>query len=190
MADDRDRLPHQREEIELTTLPTFRASFSHRPTTRFIEPTGQNVSDSDIHYDFLEMMTCAADLYMQQGVLEMRGLEVGSEELGFPIHARGATSKVTRIKASFTQPSSLSFYDQKKQDRDVVMKKYPAGLFHANGEANNLNMARCFITELKVLTHPSIRNSKEIVTMLGLYWDLSTLVRCPFTYIRSQLIVL
>jgi hypothetical protein len=73
-------------------------------------------------------MTCLTDLYNQDGVIEMQ--EIKEQP---PTYAAGATSTVSTIQASFTQPSSSDSYQLQNQVRQVVMKKYPSGLFHPNG---------------------------------------------------------
>ena len=156
---------------DLASLPTFRATFSHRPTTRLVDSAAHRDPDSVLRYYFLELMTCLADLYSQSGVLEMR--EHNASGKTFLVHASGATSRVTQITAPFAQLSGMDFYELQKRERLVVMKKYPPGLFYANGQAHNSDMARSFITELKVLCHPGIRRAEQIVTALGLYWDMA-----------------
>lgn len=170
------RGPQHAQYDSLRDFPTFSASFSQRATTRNSIFDAQNFSNSTVSYDFLSMITSIADLYTQDGVLEMKELKAGSKELDFPVRATGATSKVVTVEASFTQPSELNYYSLRSKRRQVVMKRYPPGLFHANGKPNDSSMAKSLITELKVLTHPGIRKSEYIVTILGLYWDSHILV--------------
>lgn len=162
-------LPEQ-DHASLTSMPTFQATFSHRTALTTATPGEPRPEDHACESDFLCLMTVAADLYKQDGVLEMQHsrdrLEAASH------HASGTTSVISKISASFTQPSASDAYKVQQRERTVVMKKYQSHLFSSNGQPLNSINARRLVTEIKILSHPGIRASENVVTLLGLHWDL------------------
>lgn len=162
-------LPEQ-DHVSLTSMPTFQATFSHRTTLTTTTPGEPRPEDHACESDFLCLMTGAADLYKQDGVLEMQHNKNRLEAASY--HASGATSVISKISASFTQPSASDAYHVQQRVRTVVMKKYPSHLFSSNGQPLNSINARSLVTEFKILSHPGIRASDNVVTLLGLHWDL------------------
>lgn len=153
---------------------TFRATFPHRTVTRstgFTQRLG-----AEAQHDFLAFMTCAADLYSQTDVLEMEE-STPDNESDQAVHSSGATSTVSTITTSYTQPSNSNAYTVRNIKQRVAIKKYDTGLFHANGTPGNVERCRSFVTELRVLCHPVLRDSREVATVLGIHWHLTTPVR-------------
>lgn len=162
-------LPEQ-DRLSLTSMPTFQATFSHRTALTTTTPGEPKPEDHAYESDFLCLMTAAADLYKQDGVLEMQHNQNWQEAAVY--HDSGATSVISKISASFTHPSASEAYHVQQGVRLVVMKKYPSHLFSSNGRPLNSVNARSLVTEFKILSHPGIRASDNVVTLLGLHWDL------------------
>ena len=156
----------------LDAYPTVHATFSQRTTT-WLPLAGDSASSQEQpeDYDFLSFITYVADLYVQEGVLEMRPGNIVSK-----VHSAGATSEVSRVTAAFTQPSTSTSFKLRRRVRTVIIKRSRGNLFHPNGQPWDERAARSLVMELRVLSHPIIRQVNEIVTLLGIDWDMSSLV--------------
>ena len=168
--DSRDVVLPDQDHGSLDSMPTFQATFSHRTALPSTLPGEHRPEDHARRNDFLCIMTAAADLYKQDGVLEMQHNRNRPEAASY--HASGATSVISKISASFTQPSASDAYQMQQRATTVIMKKYPSHLFSSNGQPLNSDHARCLVIEIKILSHPGIRASEHVVSMLGLHWDL------------------
>jgi hypothetical protein len=155
--------------------PTWSLTFSHRTATRYT--VNEDMQGWQPQNDFLGLMTCATDLYSQEGVLQMRDFVKDSDSAAkrdLPASASGAISSVEPIKASFSRPSESSSYHYEIKTKRAIVKRYPGPLFNANGKPCDKAVAASFLTELRVLTHPGLRSAEQVVTMLGLLWDYTT----------------
>ncbi|WQF80917.1 Putative serine/threonine-protein kinase, active [Colletotrichum destructivum] len=117
-------------------------------------------------------MTSTAELYSQDDVLEMDLVHLGRRK---PM-AEGASSQVHTIKAAFTHLSTTATDSLDREKRQIIMKRSPTPLFDPKGLPRDLVAAAGFLTELRILSHPEIRNAENIVTLLGLYWDPSDMM--------------
>jgi hypothetical protein len=119
---------------------------------------------SEEKYDFPALLSCTADLYIQKGVLDMQSKKSTTPTDPSP-YAMGATSYVSRTDAAFTQPDALESYKVKQQNRNIILKKAKVALFHPDGQPRDVTAARSFLMELRILSHPGMRE-----------WDYSTMV--------------
>ncbi|KAM7217619.1 hypothetical protein V8F06_007003 [Rhypophila decipiens] len=129
--------------------------------------------------DFLGLVTAIADLYSQDDVLEM---QVRTNR-GQPF-AKGSSFEVSTIHAAFTRRSFHVSDEVQRESRIVVVKQSASSIFgNRDGRARNLDpypvgpnsehdqSLRGFISELRILSHPRLRNDKNIIRALGIHWD-------------------
>lgn len=152
-------------------LSTFNATFSHRTVSR--QPGLASLPTQEAENDLLSLMTTLANLYDQDDVLEMQ--ETKKIESGLDSD-HGATSTVSTITTSSTQPSYVDSHETLRFKMEVVMKSYSANLYHIDGQPRDFQMARNFMTELRILSDFRVRRASEVVTLLGLHWDTTQLV--------------
>jgi len=164
------------EYEDFDAQPTLNFSIFHRTSMRLV--TSTDVADHSLNSDndFVGLMTCVSELYSQEGVLEMKEIK-SSSETAFPIHASGAVSSVSRLNATFTQPSDLHFNELKSLTQNVIVKRYPGTLFHPSGKARDQRITQSLLTEVRVLSHAGLRKSAHIVKILGIQWDYTAVVR-------------
>jgi hypothetical protein len=140
-------------------------SFGRRTTTRLPpDPTMADQQEED--FDFLALITAAAELYSQEDVLEMQGRKEKGKPLG-----HGAVSEVSTVYAAFTRPSAVISDQIQKENRVVVTKQSEAKLFLPNGQPNNASAIRSLISEIQILSHKDLRDHANIVKILGIQWD-------------------
>ncbi|KAK1765832.1 hypothetical protein QBC33DRAFT_542624 [Phialemonium atrogriseum] len=168
---------HYCPQLRSTALP------KHNPETNG-GSTGQEPDDNN---DFLAVLTCATLLYSQGGVLKMRAANsvAGGAQA---VYGQGALGQVTRVDADFAQPSNQRADEVETMLIKCAAKRYrghqregcvgsliggsrSTSLWDEHGNARNSVEARSFVMELRVLSHPSIRNSENIVKIQGLEWD-------------------
>ncbi|RYO93293.1 hypothetical protein DL764_008012 [Monosporascus ibericus] len=143
-------------------------SFGRRTTARL--PRGDAISDEykSEQYDFIALMTAVAELYSQDGVLEMQirdGRNVG-KHIG-----SGAVSGVSSVFAAVNRPSTVVSHQVKVRKNVVVLKKSTFKLFLPNGGHNDEDVIRGFISEIRILSHRPLRDHPNIIKILGVHWD-------------------
>lgn len=127
-------------------------------------------------YDFPALMTAVADLYSQDGVLEMQIRH--SDSVGKHI-GRGAVSGVSTVFAAVTRPSTVVSHQVKQRKHVVVLKKSAVRLFSPTGGQGNADAIRSFIMEIRLLSHKPLREHPGIITLLGVHWDLESVSPNP-----------
>ena len=157
-------------ENELDGFPTFQARCSRWTTSGLTTTNNRHLaSEEPGNADFLDMLTQVAHLYAQERVLEMRCSP--PEELEARTAGQGAVSTVTRLDTTYSQPSVDRSLHVDSQTIQAIAKRYSRGVWDRNGRAWRLSEARSFINELRILSHPGVRSSQNIVRILGLEWD-------------------
>lgn len=128
---------------------------------------GQTPIQAGLHenLDFLDFLSATADLYSHPGVLEMQmridtGTTLGS----------GAVSHVSSISAAFTRPSELSL-NQFHYRELVIVKRAAKRLFNSEPPSINTRTLHEMISELRILSHPPLREHPNIVKLIGVHWD-------------------
>lgn len=154
------------DEAESSTVPIGGRRWSMDDSTQPVS------GDQELeHGDFLQVLTCAADLYSQRDVHEMRALD-SSAYKSQAILGKGSLGQVARVNADVSQPSTTHSNRVNNMVVAYAAKGYEDGLWCRDGTARNATEARRFIMELRVLSHPAVRGSENIVTILGLNWAL------------------
>src|SRR5271156_1929758 len=141
-------------------------SFGRRTTTRLPQESKSSKEYKSEQYDFLALMTAIAELYSQEGILEMQC----RRGTGKPL-AHGAVSEVSRIYAAVTKPSTVVSHQVKRRNHVVVLKKSEAKLFLPSGQHNDTSAIRSFISEIRILSHKPVREHPNIIKLLGIHWD-------------------
>jgi hypothetical protein len=116
-------------------------------------------------------MTAVADLYSQDGILEMQhraGNNVG-KHIG-----TGAVSAVSSVFAAVTRPSIVTSHQVKQRRHVVVLKKSAARLFLPEGRHGDADALRGFISEIRILSHKPLRDHPNIIKILGVNWELES----------------
>ncbi|KAK4206481.1 hypothetical protein QBC37DRAFT_458881, partial [Rhypophila decipiens] len=98
--------------------------------------------------------------------------------------AKGSSFEVSTISAAFTRRSFHVSDEVQRESRIVVVKQSASSIFgNRDGRARNLDSypagpngeheqsLRGFISELRILSHPPLRNDKNIIRALGIHWD-------------------
>ncbi|KAH6842426.1 hypothetical protein B0I37DRAFT_381908 [Chaetomium sp. MPI-CAGE-AT-0009] len=150
--------------IELTFDASI--SFGQRKTARLPRSGVPLDAYENEHYDFAALITAVADLYSQEDVLEMQG----RQEVGKPLSA-GAVSEVSSVHAAFTRPSTLVSHQTNTRKHVVVIKRSESKLFLPNGQHNDKAAIKSFISEIRILSHSSLRQHPNIIRILGVHWD-------------------
>ncbi|KAE8346130.1 hypothetical protein BDV24DRAFT_158927 [Aspergillus arachidicola] len=141
-------------------------SFAQRNTARLPpSPTNTHVHDEET-CDFLALVTAVADLYSNPDVLEMQGRAHRGRPLG-----RGAVSQVLTVNAAMVRPSANISTQINRERRVVVIKRADSRIFFSNGRPCNISLARSFISEIRILSHPPLRQHPNIIRILGINWD-------------------
>jgi hypothetical protein len=146
-------------------------SFGRRTTSRLPRASASPEEYESEQYDFLALMTAVAELYSQDGILEMqvrRGSDVG-KHLG-----RGAVSEVSSVFAAVTRPSTVVSHQVKRRKHVVVLKRSAARLFLPNGEHNDTAAIRGFVSEIRILSHKPLREHSNVIKLNGIHWDFET----------------
>lgn len=163
----------------------FRSTITAKENTN----SNDQASKADLNNDndFLSLLKCAKTLYSQHGVLEMRAANAegdGNET----IYGQGALGQVTRVNADFSRPSNQKSDEIDRRVIRCAAKRYAGlrqesllsgliggnrstSLWDENGDPRSAMEARSFIMELRVLSHPDIRNSDNVVKIQGFEWD-------------------
>ncbi|KAH6617386.1 hypothetical protein F5144DRAFT_391678 [Chaetomium tenue] len=147
-------------------------SFAHRTTTRLPrdDSVGTNIYDQE-QVDFLALITAIADLYTQDDVLEMQCRGEGGRSSGMAV-SRGAVGEVSAVYAAFKNRPRTATPEQGRRRRHiVVLKRARDKMFLPDGDHSNADIARSFITEIRILSHKSLRQHAHIVKLLGVHWD-------------------
>ncbi|RYP67870.1 hypothetical protein DL769_005659 [Monosporascus sp. CRB-8-3] len=156
-------------------------SFGRRTTARLPRGHATSAEYESEQYDFIALMTAVAELYSQDGVLEMQirdGRNVG-KHIG-----SGAVSGVSSVFAAVNRPSTVVSHQVKVRKHVVVLKKSTVRLFLPNGGHNDEDAIRGFISEIRILSHKPLRDHPNIIKILGVHWDFeSSLLHrsLPFT---------
>lgn len=147
-------------------------SFGRRTTTRL--PRDESVSSSIYareQVDFLALISAIADLYTQDNVLEMQCRGEGGRSGGMAV-SRGAVGEVSAVYAAFNnRPMAATAQPGRRRRYIVVLKRAADKMFKPNGDHNDADVARSFIAEIRILSHRSLRQHANIVTLLGVHWD-------------------
>lgn len=155
-------------------------SFGRRTTARLPRGSATPEEYESEQYDFLALMTAAADLYSQDGVLEMQVRE--GDNVGKHIGS-GAVSGVSSVFAAVTRPSTVVSHQVKQRKHVVALKKSAARLFLPTGEhGGDADTIRGFIMEIRLLSHRPLREHPNIIKLLGLHWDLESVSPNPITF--------
>ncbi|KAK3897528.1 hypothetical protein C8A05DRAFT_19731, partial [Staphylotrichum tortipilum] len=151
-------------------------SFGRRTTARLPRESATTEDYESEQYDFLALMTAVADLYSQDGILEMQLR--GGNNVGKHIGS-GAVSAVSSVFAAITRPSIVTSHQVKQRKHVVVLKKPAARLFLPNGRHGDVDALRGFISEIRVLSHKPLREHPNIIKILGVNWELESVNRHP-----------
>lgn len=129
--------------------------------------------------DFLDILTAAAELYHQDEVLPMQQLD-GLEKLDI---GSGAVFQVTSVEADHISPSHLLADGVSTREVPIILKRSPLELFEENGippdDKDVQNGAASFLMELRILSHPPLRNHPNVVSIKGLGWEYRRNVESP-----------
>ena len=90
---------------------------------------------------------------------------------------RGGVFEVSTINAESTRPSETIADSTIRHNKAVILKRPPAKLFDSDGRARVGGAAAKFVMELRILSHPFIRSSDYVVTLLGIGWEYTRSVR-------------
>lgn len=161
-----------------------------RSTTRWTGDAGKGAIptyEGPENDDFLAILTCATGLYAQEHVLPMSTTGPPGEGVE-AVDGQGAVGLVTRLHADYALPSNQQSNKVDKMVINCAAKRYVGGgrddylgslvggsrsksLWDKDGNATNIAEARSFVMELRVLSHPDIRNCGNVVEIRGLGWD-------------------
>ncbi|KAF4996193.1 hypothetical protein FDECE_12534 [Fusarium decemcellulare] len=119
--------------------------------------------------DFLSVLTCAADLYTQDGVLQMSDTPPGELD----VSGYGSLSSVTRLDANYSQPSVEDALRVDNKTIKARAKRYRPGIWDYKGDPfhHRAEDARSLLGELRILSHVGVRKHEQIVSILGIEWD-------------------
>ncbi|KAM5343687.1 hypothetical protein ACJ41O_012224 [Fusarium nematophilum] len=153
---------------ELGGYPTLRLSFPRWESSRLVT-IREDEGDVTEPPDFLSILTCATDLYAQDGILQMRDTPPGELD----VSRYGSLSTVTRLDATYSQPSVEDSLRTDKKTLKARAKRYRPGIWDSKGNTNahRAGDAKSFLVELRILSHAEIRRHENIVSILGLEWD-------------------
>lgn len=178
-------------EVSLSAIPDVDLNDLAGPVGRLTTVSCNNLlgevnstDDGSENNDFLALLTCATGLYAQEQVLPMST----TSSPGAAVDGQGALGLVTRLHANYSQPSNQQSNEVDKIVINCAAKRYVGGgrgdylgsllggsssgsLWDEYGCARNTAEARSFVMELRVLSHPDIRNSGKVVKIRGLSWD-------------------
>ncbi|KAL2132010.1 hypothetical protein VTI74DRAFT_4316 [Chaetomium olivicolor] len=152
-------------------------SFGRRTTGRLPRESATTEVYESEQYDFLALMTAVADLYSQDGVLEMQVRN--DNNVGRHI-GRGAVSAVSSVFAAVTRPSVVTSHQVKQRKHVVVLKKSAARLFLPDGGQGDADALCGFISEIRILSHKPLREHPNIIKILGVNWELESGYPEPF----------
>ncbi len=105
------------------------------------------------HYDFVALIPAVADLYSQEDVLELQGRQGAGKPL-----SNGAVSEVSSVYAAFTRPSTVVSHQTETRKHVVIIKRSESKLFLPNGQHNDEDAIKSFISKIRILRHKSLRN--------------------------------
>lgn len=147
-------------------------SYIRRTTTRTTNRTTATRSDV-VEPDFLNLITAIEELYSQRDVMEIQQLDGHNRtQVGL-----GQIFEVSTVNAESTRPSETIADSTVRHNQAVILKRPPAKLFESDGRARAGGAAAKFVMELRILSHPFIRSSNYIVTLLGIGWEYARSVR-------------
>ncbi|KAM6508454.1 hypothetical protein FALCPG4_018307 [Fusarium falciforme] len=153
----------------MSTLPIGGRRWTASSSSHADESHQSHEVEEPTSNDFLTVLTHATSLYSQPGTHDMQMVDISKKHTQL-IYGQGAVGLISAANADVALPNTL--YSARVDNRTVecVVKEYPDGLWDAHGKVLNASEASCFMTELRVLSNPVIRNSGNIVKILGLVW--------------------
>ncbi|KAG7284947.1 hypothetical protein NEMBOFW57_009562 [Staphylotrichum longicolle] len=158
-------------------------SFGRRTTARLAPGSATNEEYESEQFDFLALMTAVANLYSQDGILEMQ-LRAG-QDVGKHIGC-GAVSAVSSVFAAITRPSIVTSHQVRQRKHVVVLKRSAARLFSPDGGHGDADARRGFISEIRVLSHKPLREHPNIIKILGINWELESRANTDLADFQSR----